>query len=77
MVLCADQTVSPITIEELQWAVRKLPSNKALDSDFIPNEVIKLTVNSIFPNTFLLAFNTCITEGLFPGKWNRTRLFLL
>ena len=58
----------PITEEELLTATRKLKSKKAVYSDKIRNEMIKLGAN-IAPQSFLKVFNKILESGRFPETW--------
>ena len=57
-----------ITEEELLTATRKLKSKKAVYSDKIRNEMIKLGAN-IAPQSFLKVFNKILESGRFPETW--------
>lgn len=64
------------TAEELLQAADKLPSGKAPGPDCVPNEVIRLAARRS-PDTFLIAFNACLVQRVFPIKWKRAKLILL
>ena len=64
------------TLEELQSESKQLKNNKAAGPDGIPNEILKVVVESC-PNVLLDVFNACLKRGLFPKQWKRQNLILL
>ena len=59
---------SPITIEDIQKAIRKLKCKKAAGIDGIPAEFYKLGCNELLP-ALALVFNTIIANGEYPSSW--------
>ena len=59
---------SPITIDEIQKAIRKLKCKKAAGIDGIPAEFYKHGSNELLPALVLL-FNTIIANGEYPSSW--------
>ena len=59
---------SPITIDEIQKAIRKLKCRKATGIDGIPAEFYKHGSNKLLPALVLL-FNTIIANGEYPSSW--------
>ena len=59
---------SPITIDEIQKAIRKLKCKKAAGIDDIPAEFYKQGSNELLPALVLL-FNVIITNGEYPSSW--------
>ena len=64
------------TLEELQSEAKQLKNNKAAGPDGIPNEVLKVVVETC-PNVLLDVFNACFSHGIFPKQWKRQALILL
>ena len=64
------------TLEELQSEAKQLKRNKAAGPDGIPNEVLKIVVESC-PNVLLDVFNACLRQAVFPKQWKRQNLILL
>ena len=60
---------SPITIDELEKALKKLKNNKSPGFDNVINEFLKLT-NPLFKTTLLSVFNLLLTHGYFPKAWS-------
>ena len=58
----------PITIDEIQKAIRKLICKKAAGIDGIPAEFYKHGSNELLPALVLL-FNTIIANGEYPSSW--------
>ena len=59
---------SPITIDRIQKAIRKLKCKKAAGIDSIPAEFYKHGCNELLPALVLL-FNTIIANGEYPSSW--------
>ena len=59
---------SPITIDEIQKAIRKLKCKKAAGIDGIPAEFYKHGCNELLPALVLL-FNTIIANREYPSSW--------
>ena len=59
---------SPITIDEIKKAIRKLKCQKATGIDGIPVEFYKHGCNELLPALVLL-FNTIIANGDYPSSW--------
>ena len=59
---------SPITIDEIQKAIRKLKCKKAAGIDGIPAEFYKHGCNELLPALVVL-FNTIIANGDYPSSW--------
>ena len=59
---------SPITIDEIQKAIRKIKCKKAAGIDGIPAEFYKHGSNELLPALVLL-FNTIIANGENPSSW--------
>ena len=59
---------SPITIDEIQKAIRKFKCKKAAGIDGIPAEFYKHGSNELLPALVLL-FNTIIANGEYPSNW--------
>lgn len=64
--------VSPITVQEIDTAVARLPSKKAPGPDLVPNDIIKLAY-SRFPDDFVRCYNACLKNGVFPVRWKRAQ----
>ena len=64
------------TMDELREEVRSLKSNKAPGPDNIPNEVLKIVVDTC-PDVLLNVFNACLRQGVFPRAWKVQNLVLL
>lgn len=64
------------TLEELRSEAKQLKNNKAAGPDGIPNEVLKVVVETC-PNVLLDIFNACLRQGVFPKQWKRQNLILL
>ena len=58
---------SPITIDEIQKAIRKIKCKKAAGIDGIPAEFYKHGSNELLPALVLL-FNTIIANGEYPSS---------
>lgn len=72
---CVEQSASFFTAEELRRAARGLPSNKAPGPDYIPNEIIRLTVSRI-PDLFLFIGRTLsrqVEESASGSSLQRTK----
>lgn len=63
-----DETIPPITVEELRKACSKVGMNKAPGMDGIPNVALKAVIR-VAPEMFLEVYNTCLSEGVFPEPW--------
>ena len=59
---------SPITIDGIQKAIRKVKCKKAAGIDGIPAEFYKHGCNELLPALVLL-FNTIIANGEYPSSW--------
>ena len=59
---------SPMTIDEIQKAIRKLKCKTAAGIDGIPAEFYKHGSNELLPALVLL-FNTIIANGEYPSSW--------
>ena len=59
---------SPITLDEIIKAMKKLKCKKAAGVDGISAEFLKHGCNELLPALVLL-FNTIITNGEYPSKW--------
>ena len=59
----------PLTMEELQTAIKGLKSGKASSFDHISNEIIK-AFDSRLQNLLLCLFNTCLRLGVYI--WNQS-----
>ena len=59
---------SPITIDEIQKAIRKLKCKKVAGVDGIPAEFYTHGCNELLPALVLL-FNTIIAKGEYPSSW--------
>ena len=59
---------SPITIDEIKKAIRKLKCQKAAGIDGIPAEFYKHGCNKLLPALVLL-LNTIIANGEYPSSW--------
>ena len=57
---------APITIDEIQKAIRKLKCKKAAGIDGIPEEFYKPGCNELL-SALVLLFNTIITNGEYPS----------
>ena len=55
------------TLEELRSEAKQLKNNKAAGPDGIPNEVLKVVVETC-PNVLLDVFNRCLRQGIFPKQ---------
>ena len=66
---------SPITIDEIQKAIRKLKCKKAAGIDGIPAEFYKHGSNELLPALVLL-FNTIIANGEYPSSWTTGIIYL-
>ena len=66
----------PFTKEELEMAVRRLKTKRALGPDGIPAEALKLLVSES-PEILLNVFNSAVKKGVFPSIWKRATLILL
>lgn len=71
-----DEQIVAFTMDELQLATARLPNRKAPGPDGIPNELVKATVET-GAHHLLDAFNSCLQEGMFPGRWKVARLVLI
>jgi hypothetical protein len=69
-------TDSPITMTELQSAIRSLPAGKATGPDNIPNEFIKHGGDTLH-GLLLTLFNSILSTQKIPEAWKRTYLKLL
>ncbi|MBW0476093.1 hypothetical protein O181_015808 [Austropuccinia psidii MF-1] len=54
--------------EEIQQAIENLPNKKAAGSDTIPNELLKLAAQQLWP-VLMPLFNTCLARGHYPTLW--------
>ena len=59
---------SPITIDEIQKAIRKVKCKKAAGIDDIPAECHKHSCDELLPALVLL-FNTIIANGEYASSW--------
>ena len=64
---------SPITLDEIQKAIRKLKYKKAAGVDGIPAEFYKHGCNELLPALVLL-FNTIIANGEYPSRWDTGKM---
>ena len=64
----SDLLNSPITIDEIQKAIRKLKCQKTASVDSIPAEFSKHGCNKLLPALVLL-FNIVIGSGEYPSSW--------
>lgn len=64
------------TLEELQSEAKQLKNNKVAGPDGIPNEVLKVVVETC-PKVLLDVFNACLRQAVFPKQWKRQNLTLL
>ena len=71
-----EESIPPITLEELKITCSRLGNKKAPGPDGIPNIVLKKAI-SIASDTFLHMYNRCLQEGYFPAKWKTQSLVLL
>ena len=64
-----EQLNSPITLYELENAVKKLKNNKSSGVDDIVNEQIKMSLNTT-KHIFVKLFNIIFESGLIPNVWS-------
>ena len=64
------------TMDELREEAKRLKNNKAPGPDNIPNEVLKIVVETC-PDVLLNVFNDCLRQGVFPKAWKVQNLVLL
>ena len=60
---------SPITFEELDFAIKSSKSNSAPGEDKINYEIIKFIPEAL-QRVLLDIFNDCFSSGLYPDSWN-------
>ncbi|GFU47172.1 putative 115 kDa protein in type-1 retrotransposable element R1DM [Trichonephila clavipes] len=65
----------PFTIHEIDAVVNKLKLIKAPGPDSIPNEVVK-KLHEMYPDLFLIVFNSCLRLKTFPCCWKKARIIL-
>ncbi len=63
-----DEINQPITNDEITKVIKGLKNNKANGIDFIVNEHIKSTVDTMLP-IYTKLFNTILDTGLVPEIW--------
>ena len=63
-----EQLNIPITIDELEKAVKRLKNNKSNGVDDIVNEHIKMSINST-KHIFVKLFNIIFESGIIPNAW--------
>ena len=61
---------NPISVDELDLALKDLKNNKASSFDRITNEILK-TCGKIYKNAFLHLFNLIGRVCLYPTMWKR------
>ncbi len=71
-----DNLTEPFTIEELDWAIKKLKRGKAIGADKIPNEFLK-AAGPIFRLKLLAILNEILTLESIPEVWRQSRLCML
>lgn len=74
--LPSQDTIPPVTIEEVQEAANQIKSNKTPGLDGIPNQVVKIAINKR-PELFSQLYSVCLQEGTFPRRWKQQRLVLI
>ncbi|GFY73246.1 RNA-directed DNA polymerase from mobile element jockey, partial [Trichonephila inaurata madagascariensis] len=66
----------PFTIHEIDAVINKLKLKKAPGPDSIPNEVVK-KLHEMYPDLFLIVFNSCLRLKTFPRCWKKARIILI
>jgi hypothetical protein len=61
------------TIEEIGNAIGSMGNKKVPGEDGITGEIYKSTFQ-IFPRYITALYNRCLTRGVFPTRWKRTKL---
>ena len=60
---------APFTIDELNFAIKKLKNNKSPGFDNVINEFLKINY-PLFKNALLSVFNIIFSNGYFPDAWS-------
>ena len=72
----APEETPEFSLQELDRAIKRLPSGKAPGPDMVPNEILRLAYK-IDPMALLDMYNRCLRSGVFPRAWKVGRLVLL
>jgi len=64
------------TAEEVLRVLKTILDDKAPGPDGIPNKVLKIAIKA---NTkeYVVKYNACLTEGVFPSHWKTQRLVFI
>ncbi|XP_053968474.1 uncharacterized protein LOC128869901 [Anastrepha ludens] len=71
-----DQNLQLTSKEELLMIIKRIKNNKAPGPDGIPNEALKVAIQSR-TDIFVDLYNTCLKEGTFPTQWKLQKLVLI
>jgi len=71
----ATATIPPVTLQKMEMASTKLYPGKATGPDGVPNETLKVAVNT-HPPMFQEAYSQRMKDGVFLQQWKKARLVL-